>query len=213
MALRVGVAALAVGCSAALALGSCSSGAEPTTAPSAASSQALNEPLAGVELPPDPLQPLVPQPDEVPGGMVPLLAASGSRDAEAIAAFSADPAAAGQALAEHGFRSAYVAQYAHPSDGRVLSVVVARFADAAGARADLDSDLAASSGDLVELPTLGEASQLRRQPLPGEQPGELLTLRFRQGVTTWLLAYGARPTADPQLVAELARPLLDRTIS
>lgn len=213
MVLRIGVAALAVGCSAALALAGCSSGAEPATAPSAASSQALNAPLAGVELPPDPLQPLVPQPEEVPAGMVPLLAGSGSRDAAAIAAFSADPDAAGEALAAHGFRSAYVAQYAHPDDGRVLSVVVVRFADAAGAGADLESDLAGSSGDLIDLPTVGEASQLRRQPLPGEQPGELLTLRFRQGATTWLLAYGARPTADPQVVTELARPLLDRTTS
>lgn len=213
MVLRIGVATLAVGCSAALALAGCSSGAEPTTAPSGASSRALNAPLAGVELPPDPLQPLVPQPEEVPAGMVPLLTGSGSRDAAAIAAFSADPDAAGEALAAHGFRSAYVAQYAHPADGRVLVVVVVRFTDAAGAGADLESDLAGSSGDLIDLPTVGEASQLRRQPLPGEQPGELLTLRFRQGATTWLLAYGARPTADPEVVAELARPLLDRTTS
>jgi hypothetical protein len=183
----------------------------PVAPPQTPSSAALTEPLPDVSLPEDPLRPLVPAPDEVPPGMVPLLAGSGSRDAAAIAEFSADPAAAARALADHGFRTAYVAQYAHPSDGRVLSVVVVRFADAAGARADLEGDLAGSSGQVVTHEQVGEQSQLRRQPLPGDDAGELVTLRFRQGATTWLLAYGARPTADPQVAVDLARPLLDRT--
>lgn len=199
---------LAVAC--ALLLAGCSSDPEPDEAPSAPSASALTAPLSDVTLPPDPLRDLVPRPDEVPAGMVPLLAGSGSRDAAQIADFSADPAVAAKALAAHGFRSAYVAQYAHPTDGRVLSVVVARFADAKGATADLAGDLSASSGDLVETPTIGEASQVRRQPLPGEQEGELITVRFRSGATTWLLAYGARPTADPQTAVELARALIDR---
>lgn len=202
-----------VGC-AALALSGCSSPPEPTarttSASSSASSSAGNAPLADVSLPPDPLQPLVPTPDEVPAGMVPLLAGSGSRDIAAIASFSGDPAAATTALREHGFQRAYVVQYAHPTDGRVLSVVVVRFADAAGARADFDGDLAASSGEVVPVPTVGEGSQARRQPLPGDPPGELITLRFRQGATTWLLAYGARPTADPDIPADLATRLVER---
>lgn len=182
--------------------------------PDKVSASALSAPLPGITLPPDPLQPLVPTPQEVPAGMVPLLSGSGSRDATAIAEFSADPAAARKALAAHGFASAYVAQYAHPSDGRVLSVVVARFRDAAGATADLEGDLAGSSGELVKTATVGAASQTRRQPLPGASPGsaagELVTVRFRQGSTTWLLAYGARPTADPQVAVELARVLVER---
>jgi hypothetical protein len=194
-------------------LAGCSSGepaSAPASTPTKASASALNAPLAGISLPPDPLRPLVPEPQEVPPGLVPLLAGSGTRDARAIAEFSSDPAAAATALAEHGFRSAYVAQYAHPTDGRVVSVVVVRFADAAGAQADLAGDLAGSSGDLLELPTVGQASQGRRQPLPGEQPGELVTLRFRQGSTTWLLAYGARPTADPAVAVTLAQRLVER---
>ena len=183
----------------------------PTATPQTPSSAALTEPLPDVSLPEHPLRPLVPEPDEVPPGMVPLLAGSGGRDAAAIAEFSSDPAAAAEALAEHGFRNAYVAQYAHPTDGRVLSVVVVRFADAAGAQADLEGDLASSSGEVVAVGTVGEQSQLRRQPLPGDDAGELVTLRFRQGATTWLLAYGARPTADPQVAVELAQPLLERT--
>ncbi len=184
---------------------------DEAAAPRAPSASALTAPLPGVTLPPDPLRPLVPTPEEVPPGMVPLLTGSGARDLQAVAEFSADPAAAATALQAHGFRSAYVAQYAHPSDGRVLSVVVARFADAAGAEADLAGDLAGSSGDVVELPTVGEASQARRQPLPGEGGGELVTLRFRAGPTTWLLAYGARPTADPAVAADLARELVERS--
>jgi hypothetical protein len=195
-------------------LGGCSED-EPAATPQSASASALAAPVPGVSLPPDPLLPLVPAPDEVPPGMVPLLAGSGPRDAGAIAEFSADPAAAATALAAHGFRSAYVAQYAHPSDGRVLSVVVVRFADAAGAKADLEGDLAGSSGQVVQTDTVGEASQARRQPLPGSgegaEAGELVTLRFRQGATTWLLAYGATPTADPQVAVELGRALVERT--
>ena len=209
MPLRAAVCAAAVVCAVAGGLAGCSDG-EPTATPTTASASALTAPLPGITLPPDPLQPLVPEPDEVPAGMVPLLAGSGSRDARAIAEFSADPAAAARALADHGFRSAYVAQYAHPTDGRVLSVVVVRFADAAGAQADLASDLAGTTGDVLDLPPVGETSQARRQPLPGDQPGELVTLRFRDGPTTWLLAYGARPTADPQVLLELARPLVER---
>ena len=91
----------------------------------------------------------------------------------------------------------------------MLSVVVARFKDAAGATADLEGDLAGSSGEEVTTATVGEASQVRRQPLPGDDAGELVTLRFRQGSTTWLLAYGA-PTADPQVAVELAQSLVDR---
>ncbi|MCW2680900.1 MAG: hypothetical protein JWM62_2301 [Frankiales bacterium] len=181
---------------------------EPAATPQTPSASALSAPIPGITLPPDPLQPLVPTPEEVPSGMVPLLSGSGSRDAAAIAEFSADPAAAATALAAHGFSSAYVAQYAHPSDGRVLSVVVARFRDAAGAKADLEGDLAGSSGELVETATVGEASQARRQPLPGGA-GQLVTLRFRQGATTWLLAYGA-PEADPQVAVELAQALVER---
>lgn len=188
--------------------------ARPQSTPQPPSASALSAPLSGVTLPPDPLLPLVPAPDEVPSGMVPLLSGSGTRDVKALAEFSADPAAAGKALAAHGFSRAYVAQYADPADGRVLSVVVVRFTDAAGAEADLEGDLAGSSGEVVETVTVGQASQARRQPLPGGSPGsaagELVTLRFRQGATTWLLAYGARPTADPQVAVELARALVER---
>lgn len=205
MILRVVAAALALGC----LLTGCSDD-DPDAASQPPSESALNAPVPGVTLPADPLRALVPEPDEVPAGLVPLVAGSGGRDAAAIAEFSADPAAARTALAQHGFTGAYVAQYAHPTDGRVLSVVVARFRDAAGAEADLTGDLSGSSGEVVEVATIGDQSQVRRQPLPGEGGGELVTLRFRAGATTWLLAYGARPTADPQVAVELGRLLADR---
>ena len=207
MILRAAAAALVLSG----ALAGCSDGSEP--APEPVSRSALEAPVPGVTLPADPLLPLVPAPEEVPAGLVPLLAGSGSRDAAAIAEFSADPAAARKALAAHGFRSAYVAQYAHPEDGRVLSVVVVRFGDAKGAQADLSGDLASSAGETVEVPVIGDQSQVRRQPLPGASEGELVTVRFRRGATTWLLAYGASPTADPQVPVELARELADRVVS
>ena len=209
MANQVATAAAALAC--VLVLAGCSDDEPQPAAPSPPSASALTAPVPDLTLPADPLAGLVPQPDEVPPGMVPLLAATGSRDAAAIAEFSADPAAASTALREHGFERAYVAQYADPRDGRVLSVVVVRFADAAGATADLTGDLAASAGELVQTAPVGQQSQVRRQPLPGDEEGELVTVRFRQGATTWLLAYGARPTADPQVAVELARLLGERS--
>lgn len=181
----------------------------PTVPPDPLAS-ALTAPLPGVELPADPLRALVPTPAEVPAGMVPLLTGSGPRALQAVADYSADPAAAARSLTEHGFRSAYVAQYADPAGGQVLSVVVVRFADAAGATADLAGDLAGSAGDPVDLDPVGEQSQARSQPLPGGGAGELVTLRFRRGATTWLLAYGDRPDADPQVAAGLAKALVAR---
>ena len=76
-------------------------------------------------------------------------------------------------------------QCADPAGARVLSVVVKR-------------------------ERVGEASQLRRQPLPGAGGGELATVRFRQGATTWLLAYGDRPTADAAVAVRLGQLLAAR---
>lgn len=163
-----------------------------------------------LSLPADALTPLVPAPGEVPAGMVPLLTGSGPRDSAAVAGYSADPAAAADALAAHGFQSAYVAQYADPNGVQVLSAVVVRFADAAGATADLQGDLAESSGKVLDVDTVGEASEARTQALPGASAGELVTLRFRAGRTTWLLAYGNQPQADPQVPIALGRLLVDR---
>lgn len=186
-----------------LPLSACSSG---DGAPSDAVASA---PVPGITLPPDPLRDLVPTPAEAPAGMTPLLTATGPRDAAAIAAYSADPVAAGRALKANGFRSAYVAQYAHPSDGRVLSVVAVRFATVKGATADLAGDLAAGGGTKVALEKVGEQSAATAQPLP-QAGGELLTLRFRSGPTTWLVAYGAKPKADPAVALRIAKALVAR---
>jgi hypothetical protein len=162
-----------------------------------------------IVLPAGALRGLVPATPDLPPGLVPILAGSGPRDAHAIAAYSADPKAAGTLLIRHGFREAYVGQYADPATGRVLSVVASRFATAAGAGADLGADLAASSGELIPAATVGDQSQVRRQPLPGGK-GELITVRFRKAATTGLVAYGASPTADPAVAVDLAKRLAAR---
>jgi hypothetical protein len=183
----------------------CGGSTPPTAAPRASTAP----PVPQIVLPAGALRDLVPRSSEVPPGMLPVLAGSGPRDAATIAAYSADPAAAGRLLTAHGFRSAYVGQYADPGNGRVLSVVVTRFATAAGATADLAGDLAASGGDRVDAPTIGEASQVRRQPLPAGG-GQLVTVRFRKAATTWLVAYGAKPAADPAVAIGLAKVLAAR---
>lgn len=185
--------------------GSSSPSASPTHSPTAMSPV----PAPDIVLPADPLRDLVPRTSDLPPGLVAVLAGSGPRDAHAIAAYSADPKSAGALLDKHGFRSAYVAEYADPATGRVLSVVVSRFSTASGATADLAADLAASTGEKVAAATVGEQSDVRRQPLPGGK-GQLVTVRFRKGATTWLVAYGAAPKADPAVAVTLATTLAGR---
>lgn len=197
---------LLLGCLAVLlSVTACSGGGEDPP-----SSAAASAPVPGVTLPADELMELVPTPAEVPAGMTPLLTATGPRDLSAIAGFSADPAAAATALKANGFRKAYVAQYAHPSDGRVLSVVAVRFATAKGATADLAADLRTSAGTKVSADRVGDLSAATTQPLP-QGAGELVTLRFRSGATTWLVAYGAKPKADPAIAVRLGKALVGRS--
>jgi hypothetical protein len=188
----------------------CGGSSGPTAAPvSPGGSVAASTAVPDIALPADPLRDLVPRTADLPPGMVAILAGSGPRDAHTIAGYSADPKSAGTLLTQHGFRSAYVAQYADPATGRVLSVVVSRFTSASGATADLDADLAASTGEQISAGTIGEKSDVRRQPLPGGK-GQLVTVRFRKGATTWLVAYGASPTADPKVATDLATTLASR---
>lgn len=163
-----------------------------------------------VALPPGDLRGLVPSPAEVPAALVPLLQASGPRDATAVAGFSADAPAAARDLVARGFVSAYVAQYAAPGDPRSLTTVVVRFADAAGATADLEADLADGAGEVVAAPTVGEQSQVRRLSLPGDDALDLVTVRFRVGSMTWLLAWRAPAPADVAVPRALAEDLAAR---
>lgn len=191
-------------------LAGCSGASTPVVDPQVAASA----PVPGVTLPPDTLLDLVPRPDEVPAGMVPVLAGSGARDLKTVAGYSGTGAAATAAagkLMQHGFTSAYVAQYANPSTGQVMSIVVSRFATTAGAGADYADDQAGATGKVVSTPTLGEASSVRIQDVPGTPAKQLVLVRFRRGTATWSLAYQAGPTADPQVGIMLAGVLLKRT--
>lgn len=190
----------------------CSSGSStPAVDPKAAASA----PVPGVTLPPDTLLDLVPRPDEVPAGMVPVIAGSGPRDLRTVAGYSGTGAgaaatAAAAKLTAHGFRKAYVAQYANPSIRQVMSIVASTFATAAGATADFADDEAGAQGKRVAAPTLGEASSVVLQDLPGSVVSQLVLVRFRSGTTTWSLAYKAGPTADPKVAIDLAAALLRR---
>lgn len=174
----------------------------PTSSPAAAE--------AAAALPDGPLRELVPAPTEVPAGLVPLPEASGPRDVAAVAAFSADASTAAEGLAARGFTDAYVAQYAAPDDPRVLTVVVVRFADADGARADLEADLAEGTGQVLDAARVGDESQARRVPLPDDEALDLVTVRFRAGAATWLLAWREPAPSDPGVPLALARLLAAR---
>lgn len=171
-------------------------------------------PVPGVTLPPGQLVALVPTPAEVPAGMVPVLKGSGERDLQTVASYSGTgPAAtaAATALTKHGFTAAYVAQFANQDTGQVLSVVVSRFATAAGATADFEDDTRSAKGTPVTTETVGEASSVTKQTITGSVASELVLLRFRRGDTTWAVAYQAAPTADPAVPVAIARAVLART--
>lgn len=192
----------------------CSGGSTPAVAPDVAASA----PLPGVTLPPGDLVDLVPRPEEVPAGMVPLLSGSGPRTLEVVAGYSGTGeavTAAAASLTSHGFVGAYVAQYANQATAQSVTVLVSEFEDAAGATADLAADLASPGGKVVATPTLGEQSRVTVQNTPGTAPGatsgELVLARFRRGVHTWLVTYSAVPTADPDVAISLSGTLLTRT--
>ena len=194
-----------------LLLPACSGSDEEPAARPTVSAEPPSSAAPEILLPAGPLRELVPASGDLPAGMVPILAGTGPRDVKAVAGYSADPSKAEKLLAEHGFRNAYVAQYADPATGRVLSVVASRFSTAAGATADLAGDLTASGGSPVPSPTVGEQSQVLVQPLPqAATPGELVTVRFRKGATTWLVAYGASPKAEVDVALGIARTLASR---
>ena len=181
-------------------LAGCGGDGDPDPTPSA--------PKVVLTLPPGALSTLPVQPDEVPTGLVPILSQTGPADIAKIAGFSADPTAAEKALRDHGFTSAYVATYGDPETGRVISSVVARFATEAGATADLTGDLdaAEATGTPFAVTDLGDqAGGVRGKLDPQAGTGELITLRWRVGTTTFLLAVGGPRDVDDDAVVTLAR--------
>ena len=194
--------------------GGSSTGAAPTSPIPAGSA-----PAPGVTLPPDPLRALVPAPDEVPAGMILVVKGSGPRDLATVAGYSSTGTGAGATAARtaaaaklraHGFRSAYVAQYVNTATGAVISVVASSFASASGAKADFADDEKARSGTPTATQQVGAASSATVQTVPGSVAAQLLLLRFRQGTTTWSLAFQAAPSADPAVAVALAKVLVQR---
>lgn len=188
-------------------------GCSDSTSPSADPGVAASAPLPGVTLPPDSLRTLVPAPDEVPAGMTPLLTGSGPRDLAVVASYSGtgpEAEAARTKLTAHGFSKAYVAQYANQMTAQSITVLVSEFRDARGAAADLTDDIEAFNGKVVPTETLGEQSQVSIQETPGAGASQLVLVRFRKGVHTWLVSYSATPTADPKVATDLAELLLSR---
>jgi len=164
-------------------------------------------------LPPGELRPRVLQPADVSRSLVPIDAQTGTRDLKAIAAFSADPVTAEKSLQQHSFQSAYVVQYADPGHAAVVTNVVTKFATAEGATADLTGDIAASArtGTAFEVTGLGDqAGGVRGRLEPSLPEGTLITLRWRVGDTTWLLAVGSKKPVDEASVRRLADTLSGR---
>ena len=173
-------------------------------------------PRVVVTLPPGPMSLYAVQPDEVPDGLVPILAQSGPADLAKIAGFSADPAAAAKALRDHGFVSAYIATYGDPKTGRSVTSVVTQFEASTGAAADLSGDLesAKATGTPFEVTGLGDqAGAVRGKLDPKAGTGELVTVRWRIGDRTFLLAVGAPGDVDDDAVVSLARRTIRTGVS
>jgi hypothetical protein len=196
----------AVAAAVTLALAGCS-GDEPKPRASATPS------VPPATLPPGDLVLRVLQPGEVSPTLVPIAAQTGARDITSIAAFSADPKAAQKTLQAHGFQSAYVVQYADPAASSVITSVATKFSTAGGATEDMTADLAAAkkTGTSFEVTGLGDqAGGVRGRFDPKAAVGTLVTLRWRAGNTTWLLAVGSKRPVDEQGVRALADRLMAR---
>jgi hypothetical protein len=184
------------------------------------------KPQVAVTLPGGSLATKVLQTDDVPDGLVPILAQTGPADISRIAGFSADSAAAEKSLREHGFDEAYVVQYGDQRSGRFIVNVVSTFDSADGATADLTADLdsARQTGSPFPIDDLGDQAGGVRSaratasaaPSGSAAPAndfDLVTVRWRRGGTTWLLAVGARGTVEQEAVVKLARLVLSRADS
>jgi hypothetical protein len=167
-------------------------------------------------LPPGDLREKVLQPGEVSASLVPIAAQTGTRDVTGIAAFSADPKAAAKALEKNGFQSAYVVQYADPATNAVVTNVVTKFATVDGATNDLTADLASAgrTGAVFPVDGLGDqAGGIRGKRDDKSVEGSLVTLRWRSGDTTWLLAVSASTQVAQDGVRKLADQLMKRLAS
>jgi hypothetical protein len=142
--------------------------------------------------------------------MVLVVKGSGPRDLATVAGYSGTGPAAAAKLRAHGFVKAYVAQYVNSTTGAVISVLASSFRSAAGATADFADDEKSSSGAPATVEKLGEASSATVTNVQGSVPAQLLLLRFRQGTTTWSLAYQAAPKADVPVAVALAKKVLSR---
>jgi hypothetical protein len=192
----------------ALALAGCSGGSKPGASPTP------SQPLP--TLPAGALRDQVLQPGEVSRALMPIDAQTGARDITSIAAFSANPKTAKQALQKHGFQTAYVVQYADPATSAVVTNVVTKFATVSGALADLTGDLglAGNTGTPFDVSGLGDqAGGVRGKLSAGAADGTLVTLRWRVGDTTWLLAVGSPKPVAAEGVRRLADVLVARLAS
>jgi hypothetical protein len=165
-------------------------------------------------LPPGDLKDKVLQPGEVGRNLTPIAMQTGARDVTGIAAFSADAKAAQKQLEKDGFQSAYVVQYADPATNAVVTNVVTKFATVEGATADLTADLKASEtggGAVFPVSGLGDqAGGVRGKRDDKSVEGSLVTLRWRRGDTTWLLAVSASTLVAQDGVRKLADQLMTR---
>ncbi|HVF06777.1 MAG TPA: hypothetical protein VNA20_18215 [Frankiaceae bacterium] len=153
------------------------------------------------------------QPAEVSRNLVPIAANTGTRDIKAVSAFYADAKAAEKQLQKNGFQASYVVQYADPSTNAVVTNVVTKFATAAGAKGDLTADLtsARKTGAVFPVTGLGdEAGGVRSKRDKNSPEGSLVTLRWRSGDTTWLLAVSASTLVAQDGVRKLADQLMTR---
>ncbi|HVF19035.1 MAG TPA: hypothetical protein VNA14_02195 [Mycobacteriales bacterium] len=180
-------------------LGACSNGGD-------------GKPVVAVTLPAGSLADQVLQEEDVPDGFVPLLAQTGPADVVRIAGFSSDSTAAEKSLREHGFKQGYVVQYGDQKTGRFIVNVVATFDTEAGATADLTADITSAQKGGTPFPVTGlgdQAAGVRgAKGAAAQTASDLVTVRWRKGSTTWLLAVGASGTVEQDAVVSLAKIVL-----
>jgi hypothetical protein len=166
-------------------------------------------PAAPTALPPGALVELVPSPADVPPGYDAAEGTTGPLGLTEVADLADDPEAAQRALGINGFKDGYSADYGNEQTGAFISVLVQRFTNEAGAKADYARQVSESvaSSDPLSIAPVGDESSAFVEKVPEGDVAEIVSVRFRVRDLVWLVETGGQDSPDTTLARDIAARL------